>query len=82
MKILDPLSTTNQERDIVSVLWGMACQEGNDGAPWDQLQQAADYITVLQAEVNRLKKKVKKQRVTISLLRRSADDAAVYYDAN
>lgn len=75
MKIIDPLSTTNQSRDIVAVLHGMAGQEGNDGEPWDQLQQAADYITFLRAKLKRLKKKAKKQRMTIALLRRSAADA-------
>lgn len=49
-KIVDPLSPTGEERDIVDVLRGLAAQENCDGEPYDQMQAAADYIGGLEEE--------------------------------
>lgn len=49
MKIKNPLAV-NQERlyPIQSVLKDLAAQENCDGEPYDQMQLAADYITLLE----------------------------------
>jgi hypothetical protein len=43
-KCKNPLSQSDKPLPIQSVLRILASQEGCDGAPWDQMMQAADYI--------------------------------------
>jgi hypothetical protein len=58
MKIVNPLSINNSEEPIQSVLRCLAGQGGCDGAPYDQMQVAADCIDAQQAEIDRLKAEV------------------------
>ncbi len=46
-KCKNPLSQSGEPLPIQSVLRILASQEGCDGAPWDQMVQAADYIDEL-----------------------------------
>ena len=55
MKIVNPLSPSLAEEDIKTVLYALAGQGGCDGEPYDQIQQAADYIAELEALVEKLK---------------------------
>jgi len=48
MKIYNPLSVTEKKQDIKTVLREIAGQGGNDGCPYDQMQEAANYIERLE----------------------------------
>lgn len=50
MNILNPL--TGKEEPIRAVLRSLASQEGCDGAPYDQMQIASDYIERLEEFAN------------------------------
>lgn len=52
----DPLSPSGDRRHIAEVLEDMAAQEGCDGAPYDQMVEAARYICHLEAENAELKR--------------------------
>jgi len=47
--IVDPLSPAGEQRDVATVLHGLAAQENCDGEPYDQMQAAADYIREMEA---------------------------------
>ena len=51
MKIVNPLSPSLAEEDIKTVLYALAGQGGCDGEPYDQIQQAADYIAELEKKL-------------------------------
>lgn len=44
------------EEDIKTVLYALAGQGGCDGEPYDQIQQAADYIAELEKQIAELEK--------------------------
>lgn len=51
-RVLNPISRFPAHKEpIVSVLHALAGQEGADGEPYDQMQQAADYISYLERKL-------------------------------
>jgi len=55
MEIVNPLSPSGAKEDIKTVLYALAGQGGRDGEPYDQMQEAGDYIATLEAENAALK---------------------------
>lgn len=55
MKIFDPLDVNGRHRDIASVLMGIAGQENCNGEPYDQIQQAAEYIRILEGGIGAIR---------------------------
>ena len=53
MEIVNPLSPSGAKEDIKTVLYVLAGQGGRDGEPYDQMQEAGDYIATLEAELER-----------------------------
>ena len=53
MEIVNPLSPSGAKEDIKTVLYALAGQGGRDGEPYDQMQEAGDYIATLEAELER-----------------------------
>ena len=53
-KILNPLN--NEMEPIQSVLYALAGQEGCDGDPYDQVQEAAEYINELEGVIDNIAK--------------------------
>lgn len=49
--IVNPLSTKGTKERIEVVLHAIAGQGGHDGYPWDQIQEAGDYIDTLKARL-------------------------------
>ena len=54
-KIANPLSVRGTKEPIASVLFVIAGQNGCDGHPYDQMQEAGLYIEELEAEIIRLR---------------------------
>lgn len=50
--MINPL--TGKDEPVRAVLRSMAGQEGHDGEPYDQMQEAADYIEKLESALNNI----------------------------
>lgn len=51
MEIINPLSPKKTKEHISTVLHALAGQNGCDGEPYDQMQIAADYILILEKQI-------------------------------
>lgn len=51
VKIVNPLSPAKKKEDIKTVLYAIAGQGGADGYPYNQIQEAADYIKSLEYKI-------------------------------